>query len=219
MKDKALTLQDFREIIINTEKAIRQNTRLLCELDAVVGDGDHGSTIARGLASAVETIEKEPPGTISDLLVNTGNAMIENMGGASGPIFGSLFKYMGKTAEGSEQVDLELLVVMYEKSAEKIMKLGQAQPGDKTLLDSLLPGINALKKSCSNGDSLREAYKAMAEAAEKGVLTTKEMVANKGRSRYAGQRGIGHQDAGATSVAIMLKAASITVNKMLIERA
>jgi len=201
-----IDLNEFVSIIQETERNIRKNSRLLCELDAVVGDGDHGSTIARGLKKAVEVIDNKPPSSISELLVNVGNTMIESMGGASGPIFGSLFKEMGKAAEGKEEAALPDLYEMYDRGAQKIMKLGQAQPGDKTLLDSLVPAINALKTASENQIGIVEAFAQMLEAAKSGVEATKSMIASKGRARYGGDRGKGHQDAGATSVVFMIEA-------------
>jgi len=206
MMKTTIDLKDFVAIIHETERTISKHSRLLCELDAVVGDGDHGSTIARGLKKAVEVIDNKPLSNISELLINVGNTMIESMGGASGPIFGSLFKEMGKAAEGKEEVTLSDLYKMYNRGAQKIMKLGQAKPGDKTLLDSLIPAIESLKKASEDKMGIPEAFAQMLEAAKSGVETTKSMVASKGRARYAGERGKGHQDAGATSIAYMLEA-------------
>ena len=173
----------------------------------MVGDGDHGTTIARGLRKAVEAINAENPETISDLLSLAGNTMIESMGGASGPIFGSMFRQMGRLSRGKDEVTVAELAEMYDKAAAKIMQLGGAEPGQKTMIDSLVPAVESLKASAAAGDDVVTAYSKMHEAAKAGVEATKEMIAKQGRARYAGERGTGHQDAGATSVTLMIEAA------------
>ena len=212
---KTLDLSNFLQIILEIERNIRDNSLMLCELDAVIGDGDHGTTLSRGLKNAVDVIESDKPSSISALLICTGNTMIESMGGASGPIFGSLFKDMGKAAEGKEQVTLSDLYDMYERGARKIMKIGQVTAGEKTLMDSLLPALDVLKKSVEKGDEILEAFAQMVEASKAGVENTKNMIATKGRARYAGERSIGHQDAGATSVTLILEATYNSLEKSL----
>lgn len=202
-----LNFEDFDKIVRNTAKVINENSDFLCELDSVVGDGDHGTTISRGLRKAIEAIDEEKPDSISDLLTLTGNTMIESMGGASGPIFGTLFKQMGRMSREKDEVDLNDLHEMYQKSIERVMKLGGAEPGQKTMVDSFLPAVESLKVSADAGDDVITAYTKMEEAAKAGVEATKAMVAKQGRARYAGERGTGHQDAGATSVSLMIGAA------------
>ena len=133
--------------------------------------------------------------------------MIESMGGASGPIFGTLFKQMGRMSREKDEVTLEELYEMYKKSIDRVMGLGGAQPGDKTMVDSFMPAVESLKASVDAGDDVVTAYAKMVDASKAGVEATKEMVAKQGRARYAGERGTGHQDAGATSVSLMIQAA------------
>jgi dihydroxyacetone kinase-like protein len=201
-----LNFDDFDSMIHAISATIQENSDFLCELDSVVGDGDHGTTIARGLRKAIEAIDEQKPETISDLMSLAGNTMIESMGGASGPIFGSLFRQMGRASRGKEEVNLSDLADMYEKAANKIMQLGGAEPGQKTMIDSLVPAVESLKASAEAGENVVDAYKKMHEAALAGVEATKEMVAKQGRARYAGERGMGYQDAGATSVSMMIGA-------------
>ena len=211
---ETLTLDDFSIIIRNINTTIQENAVFLCQLDSVVGDGDHGTTLARGLGKSVDEITATPPATIAVLFLTVGKTMISSMGGASGPIFGSLFKEMGRASKGLEVVTLADLHAIFSRAADKVQKLGKAEPGDKTLLDSLLPGIDSLAESVENSNDITESLQKMAQAAEAGVEATKEMTAKKGRARYAGERGIGHQDAGATSVYLMLQSFADTVAKL-----
>ena len=211
---ETLTLDDFSIIIRNINTTIQENAVFLCQLDSVVGDGDHGTTLARGLGKSVDEITATPPATIAVLFLTVGKTMISSMGGASGPIFGSLFKEMGRASKGLEVVTLADLHAIFSRAADKVQKLGKAEPGDKTLLDSLLPGIDSLAESVENSNDITKSLQKMAQAAEAGVEATKEMTAKKGRARYAGERGIGHQDAGATSVYLMLQSFADTVAKL-----
>ena len=208
---ETLTLSDFSLIIRNINTTIQENSVLLCQLDSVVGDGDHGTTLARGLGLSIDAIIATPPATISDLFQTVGKTMISSMGGASGPIFGSLFKEMGRASKGFEVVTLSDLYTMFSSAAIKVQTLGKAEPGDKTLLDSLLPGIDSLAESVEHSADFVESLQKMAQAAQAGVEATKEMTAKKGRARYAGERGLGRQDAGATSVYLMLQSFADTV--------
>ena len=161
----------------------------------------------------MEALDAQSPASISELFQLLGKTMVSSMGGASGPLFGSLFRAMGTACKECDTVGTKELHAMFAAGAAKVMKLGKAERGYKTLLDSLLPGIESLEASASDGASLPDALSNMAEAAEAGVESTKEMVAKSGRARYAGERGLGHADAGATSIALMIRAFSDTVAK------
>ncbi|MEM7395188.1 MAG: dihydroxyacetone kinase subunit DhaL, partial [Verrucomicrobiota bacterium] len=189
---ETLNIDDFRKIIASIRDTINENSDFLCELDSHVGDGDHGTTIARGTRAAAEEVESVNPDSISQLLTKAGMAMMKSMGGASGPIFGSLFRGMGKQAEGKDEVNLADLHAMLEAGLKKVMDLGKAEPGEKTLVDSLHPAVEALDTARADGASLADGLTAMVEAAEAGVEKTKEMVAGKGRARYSGERALGH---------------------------
>ena len=200
-----LNLDDFIKIIKNIDKTIQDNMKYLSKLDSTIGDGDHGITIARGFRSAIKKLEEEPPKSISELLKNTGLALISSMGGAAGPIFGSIFTEMAKPSQGIELVDLPCLYDMFSQALDKVSKLGGAKPGDKTMIDSLYPAVNDLKDSVSKKLSIKEALESMSIAAEKGAISTKEMIAKKGKSRYHGERSLGYQDAGATTLYLIIK--------------
>jgi dihydroxyacetone kinase-like protein len=206
MRD-VLKLGDFKKIIININQTIQENASYLSELDSTIGDGDHGITIARGFRNAVGKLEETNPKSISELLKATGLTLISTMGGAAGPIFGSIFTEMAKSADGLQAIDLSNLYDMFYSALDKVSKLGGAKPGDKTLIDALFPAVESLKDSVSKGLAIKESLKKMSIAAKKGAASTKDMVSNKGKSRYHGQRSLGYQDAGATTMYLIIKAA------------
>jgi dihydroxyacetone kinase-like protein len=205
--EKNLVFEDFKKIIIGINKTIQENKILLCKLDSVIGDGDHGMTIAKGFDIAMEKIEKTQPGNISDLLKTTGNAIIMTIGGVAGPIFGTLFTELGKTiSSDAESVDIKVLSLMFSASLTKIMKLGGAKPGDKTMVDAFYPAVKSLEDSAAIGISIKEALNRMVEAARAGADSTKDMISSKGKSSYSGERSLGYEDAGANTVYFIIKA-------------
>jgi len=204
MKEE-LNLDNFKKIMEKIAATIDKNSSYLSELDSFVGDGDHGATISRGFSGVIKKIEEKPPDNISDLLKAIGLTLISSMGGASGPIFGSIFIAMAKTVEGKDNIGLSELKDMFSDALDKIMKLGGAVPGDKTLVDSLKPIVDSLKNSYSKGLSLKKAASLAESSALKGAESTKDMVAKKGRSKYLGERSVGYQDAGATTMYLIMK--------------
>ena len=210
MEDK-LELNDFIKMFKNINITIQDNIKYLSELDSVIGDGDHGITIARGLKNAIEKIEEDNPENISDLLKKVGLTMISTMGGVSGPIFGSIFIGMATKSEGKESINLSTLYDMFFAALDKVKNLGKAKPGDKTMVDSLTPAVESIKKSVDNRLSIKEAFKSASIAAEKGAISTKEMIAKKGRSRYHAERSLGYQDAGATTLYLIINSMYETI--------
>lgn len=205
MKD-LLSFDDCVAVLKAINSAIQENSIVLCELDSVIGDGDHGTTLSRGLKAGLEAVDIQQPGSIAELFQIMGKTMVSSMGGVSGPLFGSLFSAMGTDCKNREILYIADVLSMFEAGARKIMMLGKAERGHKTLLDSLLPAIDSLKASAASGTNLHDAMLRMTEAAEAGVESTKNMVAKSGRARYAGDRALGRADAGATSIALMIRA-------------
>ena len=206
MTDKLL-LEDFQSMIKSINDIIQENKIVLSRLDSVIGDGDHGITIAKGLDSAMDKISKNNPANISDLLKTTGNAITITIGGVAGPIFGTLFSEMGRaitTNKGS--VDIKDLSLMFSASLEKIMRLGGAKPGDKTMVDAYYPAVKSMEESAAANLSIKEAIDKMVKAARAGADYTRDIVALKGRSSYSGERSLGYEDAGANTVYFILKA-------------
>jgi len=211
MQKNNISLDDFKNIFIKIRDDIELNVKYLCELDSVIGDGDHGTTIVKGFNNAVKQIEIDKPNNTKDLFLVVGNAIIDLVGGVTGIVFGSMFTSMGEAiTETVTSVDIERLIEMFEKGLDNSITIGKgAKPGEKTMVDALYPAVLNLKKAFNENKPLKEALEAMSLAADKGALSTKDMIATKGRARYLGERSLGYQDPGATSIAIIIKAFSI----------
>ncbi len=204
---ECLKLEDFRAIITNINKTLQENKMFLSQLDSVIGDGDHGVSIAKGFLNAMNKIDEQNPSSISELLKLTGNSIAVVIGGVTGPVFGMFFSEMGRAIEpDKEEVDINDLYLMFSQSLDKIMKVGGAKPGDKTMVDALDPAVKALKEAADKGLSIKDALSAMVSAAKTGAESTKDMVATKGRARYSGDRSLGYEDAGANTIHLILKA-------------
>lgn len=213
MQKTDISLEDFKNIFIKIRDDIELNVKYLCELDSVIGDGDHGTTISKGFNIAVRQIEINKPNSIRNLFLLAGNSIIDSVGGVSGVVFGSMLTGMGEAipeTDAATAIGVKELIKMFEKGLDTSLTIGKgAKPGEKTMVDSLYPAVLSLKKSFSENKSLKDALKEMSVAADKGALSTKDMIATKGRARYLGERSIGHQDPGATSIAIIIKAFAI----------
>jgi dihydroxyacetone kinase-like protein len=204
---ETLNLEDFKTIMAGINNTIQENKIVLSKLDSVIGDGDHGITIAKGLEAAMEKLEINNPESISELLKTAGNAIIVTIGGVAGPIFGTFFSEMGRAADASkETVDLKDLSAMFRAALEKIMRLGGAKPGDKTMVDALEPAVKDIEASSISSADIKSAMESMVKAAKKGAESTRDMISLKGRSSYAGERSIGYEDAGANTVYFILSA-------------
>ncbi len=202
-----LDIKDFKRIMQSINNTIQDNRIVLCQLDSIIGDGDHGVTMAKGLEAAVEKLEIDNPASISGLLKTAGNAITMTIGGVSGPIFGTFFSEMGKAIDASkESVDLKDLAAMFRVSLEKIMRLGGAKPGDKTMVDALEPAVKDIEISSTSTVDIKTAMESMAKAAKKGAESTKDMISLKGKSSYSGERSLGYEDAGANTVYFILSA-------------
>jgi len=216
LKEK-LGLKDFHNILAAISKTLTANRNYLCELDSVIGDGDHGITISSGFEKIVKTIEGKDFTSSADLLKAAGSSFMATVGGTTGPIFGYFLIEMGnklKEISNGENVPVGIdeFSIMAGAAMEKIMKLGGARPGDKTMIDALYPAVNSLQQSVKEKISLGEAFSLMSAAALSGAQSTKELIAAKGRARYAGERAKGYQDAGATSLYLILNEFNIYVN-------
>ncbi|MFC7795682.1 dihydroxyacetone kinase subunit DhaL [Streptomyces cinereoruber] len=175
----------------------------LTELDAAIGDADHGANLKRGFAAVAETLAKEPPGTPGAVLTTAGRQLISTVGGASGPLYGTLLRSAGKALGDEERVGRERLAEAFGVGVEAVARLGGAQVGDKTMLDALVPAAEAL----------RESFAAARAAAQEGALATVPLRARKGRASYLGERSVGHQDPGATSSALLFAALADTATE------
>lgn len=176
----------------------------LSALDSAIGDGDHGVNMARGFHAVATALDASPPADIGAAFKSASTALIKTVGGASGPLYGTLFLRCALAFAGKTELDLDAWTGALEKGVQGIEQLGKAREGDKTMLDAWFPALAALKA----GGGLKEALKAAASAAEEGMKATIPLKALKGRASYLGDRSIGHQDPGATSTFLLLDAAA-----------
>ncbi|KOX19600.1 MULTISPECIES: dihydroxyacetone kinase subunit DhaL [unclassified Streptomyces] len=172
----------------------------LTELDSAIGDADHGANLKRGFAAVTETLAKEPPGTPGAVLTTAGRQLISTVGGASGPLYGTLLRRAGKALGDDGRIGRERLAEALGAGVAAVSQLGGARVGDKTMLDALVPAVAALPES----------FAAARTAAEEGALATVPLRARKGRASYLGERSVGHQDPGATSSALLFAALAAT---------
>ena len=201
---RATTIDTWMSEIAETVKDRRD---YLTQLDAAIGDGDHGVNMDRGFDAVGKALAAQdgsvPPGK---LLVLAGKTLVSTVGGASGPLWGTAFRRAGRElGDGPEVADRDLVSAL-EAGLDGVIDLGAAQPGDKTMVDALRPGIDALAAALDAGEPLERAVAAAADAAEEGARATVPLQARKGRASYLGERSIGHQDPGATSAALIMRA-------------
>jgi dihydroxyacetone kinase-like protein len=197
-----VTADQVRDWIRRYADVIAENRAELVKLDTAIGDGDHGTNMDRGMRKAVERLDGVEGGDVGAALKAVGMALVSSVGGAAGPLYGTLFMQMGGAAAGREELDLAGWTAALEAGIEGVRKRGKAEPGDKTMLDALLPALEALR--AGDGDALRRA----ADAAEEGMKATIPMEARKGRASYLGPRSVGHQDPGATSSYLLMRSAA-----------
>ncbi|MFF5919723.1 dihydroxyacetone kinase subunit DhaL [Streptomyces flavochromogenes] len=177
-------------------EAVDREADRLTELDSAIGDADHGANLRRGFAAVTETLAKDPPATPGAVLTAAGRQLISTVGGASGPLYGTLLRRTGKTLGDDERVTRERLAEALGSGVAAVSQLGGAQVGDKTMIDALVPAV----------EGLRGSFGAARAAAEEGALATVPLRARKGRASYLGERSVGHQDPGATSSALLFAA-------------
>lgn len=186
----------FRRWMAATAAAVDREADHLTELDSAIGDADHGNNLRRGFTAVSAVLEKESPRTPGAVLTLAGRQLISTVGGASGPLYGTLLRRTGKTLGESAEVTSGQLAEAFAAGVAAVGQLGGAQAGDKTMLDALLPAADALGTS----------FSAARDAARAGALATVPLRARKGRASYLGERSIGHQDPGATSSALLVAA-------------
>ncbi|MEU8651463.1 dihydroxyacetone kinase subunit DhaL [Streptomyces sp. NPDC048737] len=189
-----LDVDFFRRWMTATAASVDREAERLTALDSPIGDADHGSNLQRGFTAVVTALEKEPPTTPGAVLVLAGRRLISTVGGASGPLYGTLLRGTGKALGDAAEVSEEEFAQAFRAGVDAVMRLGGAAPGDATMIDALVPAVDAL------GDG----FGAARAAAEQGALDTIPLQARKGRASYLGERSIGHQDPGATSSALLV---------------
>ncbi|MFJ2829724.1 dihydroxyacetone kinase subunit DhaL [Streptomyces sp. NPDC087263] len=186
----------FRRWMTATAASVDREAERLTALDSPIGDADHGSNLRRGFTAVVATLEKEAPQTPGAVLTLAGRQLISTVGGASGPLYGTLLRRTGKALGDAAEVTEEQFAEALRTGVDAVMTLGGAAPGDKTMIDALVPAV----------DALPESFAAAKAAADEGAAATIPLQARKGRASYLGERSIGHQDPGATSSALLIAA-------------
>jgi dihydroxyacetone kinase-like protein len=179
----------------------------LTELDSAIGDADHGSNLARGFAAAAAGIDESSALDISQLLKSTGMALIKNVGGASGPLYGTWFLRAAAALADCERLDTPELARAFAAGTAGLQQRGKAELGDKTLLDVWIPVTRAVEDSAARGDDLAACLAAASQVAERAMQATTPLEARKGRASFLGPRSVGHQDPGATSSYLLIEAA------------
>lgn len=186
----------FRRWMTATAASVDREAERLTALDSPIGDADHGSNMQRGFNAVVAELEKETPDTPGAVLTLAGRLLISKVGGASGPLYGTLLRRTGKALGDAAEVTEEQFADALRAGVDAVMALGGAAPGDKTMIDALVPAVDALSDS----------FAAASAAAEEGAVATIPLQARKGRASYLGERSIGHQDPGATSSSLLISA-------------
>ena len=186
-------------------KAIQENRDYLSEIDGLIGDGDHGINMNKGFSLCEKYLKDEKDIPLAKALKTLGRTLLLEIGGSMGPLYGTFFIEMSKECD-VENIDAEVFARMMESSVASLMNVGKAKPGDKTLLDTVVPAQLAYKKAISEGKDFISALNDMKEAAEKGKESTRDLVAKVGRASRLGERSRGVLDAGATSCNLILQA-------------
>jgi phosphoenolpyruvate---glycerone phosphotransferase subunit DhaL len=201
----------FRDWITRAAEVVEANRDHLTQLDAAIGDADHGINLARGFSAVLEALDAEDLRTAAamtpgKILILTGNTIIAKVGGAAGPLYGTAFRRAGKSLGNAADVDLPALSAALDAALAGVQKLGAAVEGDKTIVDALAAATRAFSKAIAEGASQDEALSVLVEAASAGAVGTIPMQALKGRASYLGPRSVGHEDPGAASTALILGA-------------
>ena len=202
--DQVLSVNDWMN---GAAAAIEAEADHLTQLDSAIGDGDHGTNMVRGMRAVLAALAD--PGDVTapgKRLILAGKTLVSTVGGASGPLWGTALRRAGRALGDAEALDGPALVSALEAALAGVQELGAAEPGDKTMVDALGPAVAALRGRLDAGDALPEALEAAADAAEEGARATAPMQARKGRASYLGERSVGHQDPGATSTALIIRA-------------
>jgi len=207
------TNKEGRIIVEKLIETIRENKAYLSEVDGAIGDGDHGINMAKGFSLTSERLAEEMG--LSEGLKTLGRTLVMEIGGAMGPLYGSFFKALAAACKDKEQIDAQVFARMIEAGYTAVIELGQAQVGDKTLVDTLHPALVAYKNALGEGARFEDALQRMAQAAEQGKESTKNLVAKVGRASRLGERSKGVLDAGATSCYLILKSAADTIRSLL----
>ena len=194
-----------RPILLKMVEAIHENKQYLGDIDGLIGDGDHGMNMNKGFVTYGERLGEDET-TFTEGLEDLGMVLLNEIGGSMGPIYGTIFMEMADAAMDEEDITLEKFGEMLQAGLDGLYGIVDARHGDKTIVDTLVPALETIQAAAAEGKDYAQALDEMKEAAEKGMLSTKDMVAKYGRASRLGERSLGVQDAGSTSCCIILKA-------------
>jgi phosphoenolpyruvate---glycerone phosphotransferase subunit DhaL len=189
-------------------RLIGENAQYLTDLDAAIGDADHGINMDRGMTAVVAALDEASPADMSELCKLVGMTLVKSVGGASGPLYGTFFLRMAPAVGSSDSVDAADFAKALRAGVEGVVQRGRAEVGDKTMFDALAPTLEGLDSALASGTGLAAALADATVVAENGRNATESMVARKGRASYLGQRSVGHLDPGAASSAMLIAAAA-----------
>ncbi len=201
-----ITVEELKRMILYVASHMVANEKKLTAIDSTIGDGDHGHGIAHGFGEVSSELPKMEFASAEEVLLATGNLLLDTMGGASGVLFGTLFISGTVKRQPSLTMDLQDFAEIFRHSLDSIMQRGKAHVGDKTMVDSLEPAVRALEEGVREKKSFCEGFRMAAASAKKGAEYTKELRARFGRAKYFGEKAIGHMDAGAVSVSLIFEA-------------
>ncbi|PWH14738.1 MAG: dihydroxyacetone kinase subunit L [Anaerolineae bacterium] len=203
-----IKIKDLLQWIEQCAAVIAANRDYLVELDAAIGDADHGANMDRGFQAVLQKLAQDKPSDCGVLLKTVAMTLISTVGGAAGPLYGTFFLQMATKLTGKAEISAEEWAAALEAAVQGVQQRGKAAVGEKTMLDALVPAVVALREALANDKPFAEALQASAQAAEQGMKATIPLVARKGRASYLGERSAGHQDPGATSAYLLLQAAA-----------
>jgi len=206
-----LSQNDIIQWIKTSAALIAENKDHLTNLDRAIGDADHGNNMDRGFKKVLTQLDGVKDKDIGSIFKSVGMALISSVGGAAGPLYGTFYMQAANAINAKSNLTNEEVVNLLQSGMNGLITRGRTKPGEKTIIDSLQPAINVLHKNIEAGDDLVKAMQSAVERAEEGVKETIPMVARKGRASYLGERSAGHQDPGATSAYLLLKALLITI--------
>jgi len=198
-----LTSAQVIEWIEQTAAVMAENREFLTQLDAAIGDADHGNNMDRGYKAALQQLSTDDD--VGAILKSVAMALISKVGGAAGPLYGTMFLQAANSLNGKAALSEEDVELLLERSVDGIKMRGRAEQGEKTILDSLIPAYESFREARQNGTDMAGCLDAATDAAEKGMEATIPLIAKKGRASYLGERSVGHQDPGATSTYLIIK--------------
>jgi phosphoenolpyruvate---glycerone phosphotransferase subunit DhaL len=204
----SLDVTILRRWLGNFADDVADQRDVLTQLDAAIGDADHGANMHRGMTAVIVALDKTSPATPAALLKTTGMTLVSTVGGASGPLYGTLFLRMAGSCGDREACDAATFGAALRAGLEGVVARGRAVAGDKTMFDALAPACDAYDGAVASGSGIADALAAAGRAAAAGRDATIPLLARKGRASYLGERSIGHQDPGATSTALLIAAAA-----------